>query len=52
MPHLRGRSYHPWPFSLKRPGSGLSPSLLNAVIGRRAARAIDVDELLDWEDLT
>lgn len=38
--------------ALKRPGTGLSPSLLNAVIGRRAARMIAVDELLDWEDLT
>lgn len=38
--------------TLKRPGSGLSPSLLNTVIGRRAARAIASDELLGWGDLT
>jgi N,N'-diacetyllegionaminate synthase len=37
--------------ALKRPGSGLSPSLLDTVIGRRAARTIAVDELLDWGDL-
>ncbi|MDN3555244.1 N-acetylneuraminate synthase [Halomonas maura] len=38
--------------ALKRPGSGLSPCLLDTVIGRRAARTIAVDELLDWEDLS
>lgn len=37
--------------ALKRPGSGLPPSLWDAVIGRRAARAIDADELLGWCDL-
>lgn len=37
--------------ALKRPGSGLSPSLLDSVVGRRVRRAIEVDELLDWGDL-
>ncbi|MGM1051171.1 MAG: N-acetylneuraminate synthase [Pseudomonadota bacterium] len=38
--------------TLKRPGSGLCPSLLNIVIGRRAARGIDADEILDWSDFS
>ncbi len=37
--------------TIKRPGSGLSPALLEAVVGRHAARAIRSDELLDWRDL-
>ncbi|MBB3140068.1 N-acetylneuraminate synthase [Halomonas organivorans] len=37
--------------ALKRPGSGLAPSQLEAVVGRRAARMIAIDELLDWGDL-
>ncbi|MDW5377024.1 N-acetylneuraminate synthase [Halomonas sp. HP20-15] len=37
--------------TIKRPGSGLSPALLEAVVGRHAARAIRSDELLDWKDL-
>ncbi|EPC04187.1 hypothetical protein L861_02420 [Litchfieldella anticariensis FP35 = DSM 16096] len=38
--------------TLKRPGSGLSPLWLDAVVGRRAGRAIGTDELINWQDLT
>lgn len=37
--------------AIKRPGSGLAPALLEAVVGRHTARAIRSDELLDWRDL-
>nr|WP_297456539.1 N-acetylneuraminate synthase [uncultured Halomonas sp.] len=37
--------------TVKRPGTGLSPSMLEMLIGRRATRAIDADELIDWSDL-
>ncbi|MBZ9560023.1 MULTISPECIES: N-acetylneuraminate synthase [unclassified Modicisalibacter] len=37
--------------TLKRPGSGMPPSLLETVVGRQAARAIRSDDLLDWRDL-
>ena len=37
--------------SVKRPGSGIPPSELERVIGRRAARDITADTLVDWQDL-
>lgn len=37
--------------TMKRPGTGLSPSLLETIVGRRAIRTIEADELLDWRDL-
>ncbi|WP_201745128.1 N-acetylneuraminate synthase [Aidingimonas lacisalsi] len=38
--------------TVKRPGCGMAPSLLGAVIGRQVARPLAVDELLDWQDLS
>ena len=35
----------------KRPGTGLSPLHWDEVIGRTAARALEPDHLLQWEDL-
>ena len=35
----------------KRPGNGLGPALLDAVIGRRLRRALSKDEQLGFEDL-
>jgi N-acetylneuraminate synthase/N,N'-diacetyllegionaminate synthase len=37
--------------ALKRPGSGLAPSHLEMVVGRRTSRSIAADELLGWGDL-
>lgn len=37
--------------ALKRPGSGLAPSQLEMVVGRRTSRSIAADELLGWGDL-
>jgi N-acetylneuraminate synthase len=35
----------------KRPGTGVSPLHWDDVIGRTAARALEPDHLLQWEDL-
>ncbi|TDA95517.1 N-acetylneuraminate synthase [Halomonas marinisediminis] len=37
--------------TLKRPGTGVSPMLLDVVVGRRALRTIEVDQLIEWGDL-
>ncbi len=37
--------------SAKRPGSGISPSQINEVLGHRAKNTLYVDELIRWEDL-
>jgi N,N'-diacetyllegionaminate synthase len=34
--------------AIKRPGTGLAPADLEAVVGRTLARAVGADELLDW----
>lgn len=36
---------------VKRPGTGVAPSLCHHVIGRRAKRAIQKDEVITWEKL-
>lgn len=36
---------------LKRPATGLAPSFLPSVLGRRAARDISADENISWPDL-
>ena len=35
----------------KRPGGGISPSELGAVLGRRASRGLRAESVLSWEDL-
>lgn len=35
----------------RRPGTGIAPSQRDQVIGRRAARALDPDTVLQWSDL-
>jgi hypothetical protein len=37
--------------SVKRPGLGIMPALRDHVVGRRAARAIEVDEWITWDML-
>ncbi|MEQ6890523.1 N-acetylneuraminate synthase [Halomonas sp. CS7] len=37
---------------LKRPGSGIPPMFLEAIIGRRASRDIETDQLIEWCDLS
>lgn len=37
--------------TFKRPGIGLSPKCYNEIIGRRARRNIEVDELIYWWDV-
>lgn len=36
---------------IKRPGSGIPPAEVSRLIGRRAARAIDADEVVQWSDV-
>jgi len=38
--------------TFKRPGTGISPTLLDEVVGKRAKKAIGVDEIVTWELLT
>lgn len=38
--------------AVKRPGSGIPPSALEAVIGRHVARAVAQDQVLAWADLS
>ena len=35
----------------KRPGIGIAPNQINAVIGRKLARSVQYDSILDWNDL-
>lgn len=37
--------------AIKRPGTGIPPSELQKVVGRRLVRSIQRDQLLSWEDL-
>jgi N,N'-diacetyllegionaminate synthase len=39
-------------FSLKRPGSGIQPMYLHAIVGRRVNRNISKDDILTWEMLS
>lgn len=38
-------------FTFKRPGTGLRPSSLEQVIGRKTRRNIAADQLIDWSDI-
>ncbi|MCS7365578.1 MAG: SAF domain-containing protein, partial [archaeon GB-1867-035] len=35
----------------KRPGTGISPKFAHLVIGRKAKRDINPDEILKWDDI-
>ena len=35
--------------TVKRPGTGIAPAAMQALIGRKALRDIDADEILQWE---
>ncbi len=37
--------------TIKRPGNGISPMMWDNIIGRRANRNFNEDELINWEDL-
>ena len=37
--------------AIKRPGTGIEPKYLNAIIGKRVKRDIRKDEVLKWGDL-
>lgn len=46
-----GERLGPDNIDFKRPGTGLSPMVVDEVMGRRARRAIELDELIRLEDL-
>ena len=37
-------------FDLKRPGIGLSPDMINLILGKQCKRDIDYDELIKMSD--
>jgi N-acetylneuraminate synthase len=37
--------------SIKRPGTGISPVMINVVIGQRVQRPIETDEVLTWDSI-
>ena len=46
-----GRRIEKDDLAIKRPGFGIAPHELHAVIGRSAARDLEEDDILTWEDL-
>ena len=44
-----GEKINPEDISIKRPGTGISPTMLDVVTGRTAKRHIEADEILTWE---
>jgi sialic acid synthase SpsE len=37
--------------AIKRPGNGIEPKFWSEVIGKKAIRDIDKDELINWDDI-
>jgi sialic acid synthase SpsE len=50
-PIAKGQIIRESDLSCKRPGTGLSPALLNTIVGKNACRDVAVDTILDWSDL-
>jgi len=48
---LKGDAIEESGLSCKRPGSGISAAEIDTVIGRRLARDISADEIIQWSDL-
>ena len=44
-----GSAIEPAMITCKRPGTGLSPALLDVVVGRKARRDIEANELITWD---
>ena len=38
--------------ALKRPGNGIEPKFWNKIIGKKATRDIESDELINWDDIS
>jgi len=45
----KGEKIIPEDISIKRPGTGISPTMLDVITGRTANRRIEADEILTWE---
>ncbi len=50
-PIAKGQIIRESDLSCKRPGTGLSPALLNTIVGKTACRDVAIDTILDWSDL-
>ena len=50
-PVARGSTLGSADVTAKRPGTGIPPTSLAEVVGRRARRDLDADEVLQWTDL-
>ena len=37
--------------AVKRPGNGIEPKFWSEIIGKKATRDIDKDELINWDDI-
>ena len=51
MSNLRDNSKGKNKIYFKRPGTGISPSLLKKVLGKRAKKEITYDKLITFKDL-
>ena len=47
----QGETIHPALLAAKRPGHGISPLYMDRFYGKRAARNIEADSILDWSDV-
>lgn len=50
-PIKSGKIYTEENLTIKRPGIGIKPKYWNDVIGKRASRNLDPDQLLSWSDI-
>lgn len=48
---LANAEIRPDMLAIKRPGTGIAPARIDEVIGRRAARDLSADAVLNWDDL-
>jgi sialic acid synthase SpsE len=51
-PVAKGAALSADDLTCKRPGTGISPSLWDEIVGRRAAQDLPEDHILGWDDLT
>jgi N-acetylneuraminate synthase len=49
VPIAQGQTITHQMLTTKRPGTGLSPKLINQVVGRRAGKQIERDQIITWD---
>lgn len=50
-PARTGEAFTQASLAIKRPGYGIPPKYLDQIVGRRAARDMEADDVLSWEDV-